>query len=97
MRHSGAAPVPAVLASLAVLVVLVAACAAPRPPAGAPGDTSPPATTPGVTSAPTSTPGATAGAAAFLGTPLTDVRTGEAFTLGGFAGKVVIVQAMAVW
>ena len=29
--------------------------------------------------------------------PLTDVRTGETFTLGGFEDKVVIVEAMAVW
>jgi hypothetical protein len=28
---------------------------------------------------------------------LTDVRTGERFTLAGFTGKTVIVQGMAVW
>lgn len=33
----------------------------------------------------------------FLGMRLTDVRTGEQFTLGGFPGKVVIGIAMAVW
>jgi hypothetical protein len=26
-----------------------------------------------------------------------DVRTGERFTLGGFPGKTVIVEGMAVW
>jgi hypothetical protein len=33
----------------------------------------------------------------FLAMPLTDVRTGERFTLGGSSGKVVIVEGMAVW
>lgn len=30
-------------------------------------------------------------------TPLTDVRTGETFTLADFEGKVVILETMAVW
>jgi thiol-disulfide isomerase/thioredoxin len=46
-------------------------------------------------------PGATpAGAAlrpAWLDLPLTDVATGETFTLGGFAGRTVYVEAMATW
>ncbi|MFQ5419741.1 MAG: peroxiredoxin family protein, partial [Anaerolineae bacterium] len=29
--------------------------------------------------------------------PLTDVRTGETFTLADYAGKVIIVETMAVW
>lgn len=29
--------------------------------------------------------------------PLTDVRTGETFTLGGFAGQTVFVEPMATW
>ena len=29
--------------------------------------------------------------------PLTDARTGETFTLGGFAGKTVYVEPMATW
>ncbi|MGH2377056.1 MAG: hypothetical protein ACRDGT_01115 [Candidatus Limnocylindria bacterium] len=33
----------------------------------------------------------------FLAIPLTDVRTGEQFTLGGFPGKVTFFLAMAVW
>lgn len=35
--------------------------------------------------------------AAILAAPLKDVRTGESFTLGGFSGKVVLVEGMAVW
>lgn len=34
---------------------------------------------------------------AFLSVPLSDVRTGEEFTLGGFPGKVTFFLAMAVW
>ena len=34
---------------------------------------------------------------AFVTTQLTDVRTGERFTLGDFPGKVVLGLAMAVW
>lgn len=34
---------------------------------------------------------------AFLSIPLTDVRTGERFMLGGFDGKVTFFLAMAVW
>lgn len=34
---------------------------------------------------------------AILAAPLRDVRTGETFSLGGFAGKVVLVEGMAVW
>jgi hypothetical protein len=34
---------------------------------------------------------------AFLTAPLTDVRTGERFALGGYPGKVTLVIAMAVW
>lgn len=64
------------------------------------------------TPAPTETPTAgetslttapTAGATAvpqptgMLAYALADVRTGETFTLGQFAGKVTLVQLMAVW
>jgi uncharacterized lipoprotein YajG len=67
-----------------VLALLAAACAAP----------------PASTSTPPSTAAPTSGAAtpaAFLAMQLTDVRTGERFTLGGSSGKVVIVEGMAVW
>ncbi|HET8985956.1 MAG TPA: hypothetical protein VFN03_09375 [Trueperaceae bacterium] len=46
-------------------------------------------------------PGATApggtGHPAWLDLPLTDVATGETFTLGGFEGRTVYVEAMATW
>jgi len=67
-----------------VLALLIAACAAP------PASTS---TLPS-TAAPTS---GAATPASFLAMQLTDVRTGERFTLGGSSGKVVIVEGMAVW
>lgn len=34
---------------------------------------------------------------AWLDLPLTDVATGETFTLGGFEGRTVYVEAMATW
>jgi thiol-disulfide isomerase/thioredoxin len=33
----------------------------------------------------------------WLGTSLTDVRTGQSFKLSDFSGKVVLVETMAVW
>lgn len=48
-------------------------------------------------------PAADAGGEEAAGTPawfdveLTDVRTGESFTMNDFAGKVVVVETMAVW
>ncbi|MBI2845603.1 MAG: TlpA family protein disulfide reductase [Chloroflexi bacterium] len=35
--------------------------------------------------------------AEWLQVPLTDVRSGEVFTLAGFKGRVVLVEMMAVW
>ena len=35
--------------------------------------------------------------AAFMTMTLTDVRSGERFTLSDFKGKVTIVEGMAVW
>ena len=43
------------------------------------------------------TPATAAPFAAFLGTPLIDVRSGERFTLADYKGKVTIVEGMAVW
>jgi thiol-disulfide isomerase/thioredoxin len=46
----------------------------------------------------TVTPGAsTMEMAAWLGTSLVDARTGRAFKVSDFAGKVVLVETMAVW
>ncbi|HKW78093.1 MAG TPA: hypothetical protein VJQ09_03275 [Candidatus Limnocylindria bacterium] len=70
---------------LAVIAFLVAACSS------APGyRTLPESATP----APS---GATSTAPAYLTMTLTDVRTGERFTLASQQGKTVIFEAMAVW
>lgn len=84
-------------AAVAALTVLVAGCV--TPPAASsptPDRTSAPAPT---SAAPASSPSPTGSAErpAFLSMELRDVRTGETFTLGGFPGQVVLVQAMAVW
>lgn len=89
---------PLVGAALSVLLAIVAACGAPATPSTASPSAvvSPVATT-------TASPGATTTAAPTAVTSpillmtLTDVRSGERFTLGGFGGKTVIVQGMAVW
>lgn len=75
---------------LVVLSLAVMSCATPVANPGA-------AVQPGTTTVPQ--PGATTGTtlAAFMVIPLTDVRTGERFTLSDFAGKVAIVEGMAVW
>ena len=54
------------------------------------------AATPGGALASTA-PTTTAKRAAFVTTQLTDIRTGEQFTLADFPGKVVLGIAMAVW
>jgi hypothetical protein len=88
--------------SLALVLMVAVACGGPA--------ATPPAT--GVTSLPTATAAASAASAVPPATPsnvaaatpapilrfaLTDVRTGERFTLSSFAGRTVIVQGMAVW
>ena len=85
---------------LAVAALLVGACGTAAPATAAPqavtsGVAAPPASAP----AAPGTPAAPAAAplAAFLAMPLTDVRSGERFTLGDFKGKVTIVEGMAVW
>lgn len=34
---------------------------------------------------------------AWFGTPLTDARTGQTFSINNFKGKVVLVETMAIW
>ena len=88
--------------TLVIAVALVAV--------GCGGSTAPPATgaspsrsAVSVTLVPTAAPptsvatATTAVTSPVLRIELTDVRTGERFTLGGFTGKTVIVQGMAVW
>ncbi len=36
-------------------------------------------------------------APAWFGTPLTDVRTGQNFTINDFKGKVVLLETLAMW
>jgi hypothetical protein len=75
------------------------ACGTPStlPPASAPPSAASTATSAGASATPTTTAAPTAASAPILGFSLTDVRTGERFTLAGFTGKTVIVQGMAVW
>ncbi|HEY3217469.1 MAG TPA: hypothetical protein VGK15_00110 [Candidatus Limnocylindria bacterium] len=84
------------LAFALVLAFIAGACAS------APAAKSPPGATAVAPTAGAATPtlarsAPSTAAQAFLGITLTDVRTGERFTLGGSAGKVVIVEGMAVW
>lgn len=97
------------IALACVIAVTIAACGgattAPRPATEPLTVTTPP----GTTSVSDATPSAVASDRATTATPagtprplyltasLTDVRTGERFTLGGFSGKVTLVLAMAVW
>lgn len=81
---------------LAVLVALgvAASCGAPASPPAA-GPVAPSTVRP---TAPGGAATAAPAAPAYLSTTLTDVRTGEQFTLGQLAsGKQVLVQGMAVW
>ena len=86
--------------SLSLALVVCIACAGPRavPPATPTASPPPVVATSAVASAvPTSVAAATPASSPILRFALTDVRTGEQFTLGSFTGKTVIVQGMAVW
>ncbi|HET8568933.1 MAG TPA: hypothetical protein VFM93_08110 [Candidatus Limnocylindria bacterium] len=94
------------LAGLVACVASVYVAAACAPVAGGPSAGSADPRSPDVgrpAASPADSPPAASGTArvasrpAYLSVPLTDVRTGETFTLGQFTGKVAIVQAMAVW
>ncbi|MDQ3449188.1 MAG: redoxin domain-containing protein [Chloroflexota bacterium] len=61
---------------------------------GSPTATPPGAASPGASSAPT---GPAVATPAWANIPLTDVRTGETFTLAGAGDRVVFVEPMAVW
>lgn len=80
-----------------VAVVVSAGCGRPATPAASTTFSPTPAAASATTTAtPTSTAAASA-ASPILRAELTDVRTGSRFTLGGFAGKTVLVLGMAVW
>jgi hypothetical protein len=84
--------------ALGLAFALSVGCAGPSGPA-ATGATASPTAAASVIASATPTGAATRGATTspVLRFELTDVRTGERFTLGGFTGKTVIVQGMAVW
>lgn len=86
---------------LVTVLIVPAGCGAGRPVGIAPTDGSTPTAATRETVTPTSpatpAPTATALSSGQLAMTLTDVRTGETFTLAQFAGKVTIVQHMAVW
>ncbi|GAC1648479.1 MAG: hypothetical protein NVS9B11_21410 [Candidatus Dormibacteraceae bacterium] len=83
--------------SLLAAVLVLGACstAAPASATPAPVGASPSVASSAALSAASSA--AVAPFAAFLSTTLTDVRSGERFTLADFKGKVTIVEGMAVW
>jgi len=81
------------LVPMLVAVFVLGACGTAAPAASVP---APISSTPAVPAAADSS-AAAAPSAAFLGTPLTDVRSGERFTLADYKGKVTIVEGMAVW
>jgi len=51
----------------------------------------------GSASVPSSSPAAEAGRPEWFSYELTDVQTGETFTMNDYAGKVVLVETMAMW
>jgi thiol-disulfide isomerase/thioredoxin len=80
---------------LALLVAMAACGGAPTVPATASPDAS-------ATTTPTAAPGSQDAGVPVLDQPwatieLTDVSTGEVFTLADHAGKVVIIETMAIW
>jgi thiol-disulfide isomerase/thioredoxin len=98
------------LASLAIVAALVAACggtvatqeATPAPPSVEPGAASPSAppsrssASPAPATPEPSDPGPPIDAA-WAQSELTDVATGETFRIADLAGRVVIVETMAIW
>ena len=87
---------------LVIMLIVTAGCGNGTPVAAPPtiGST----LTPGASGTATPTPPATALPTATTAAPsgllamsLTDVRSGESFSLAQFEGKVTIVQHMAVW
>jgi hypothetical protein len=105
-------PKPATVCNATVAILaagLVAACAGSAPGTSSAGgqptaSASPQASPPG-SSQPTGqpstlSPGSTAGPlidAAWAQVELTDVQTGERFRIADFAGRVIVVEPMAVW
>jgi len=83
-----------VKAALLSFALVVMACGPGGPVSRTTAPTDAPSPAP-ETASPTAAP--TPAGPAFLTMTLTDVRSGETFTLGQFRGSVTIVQGMAVW
>jgi hypothetical protein len=86
-----------VRAALSLVLAFVVACGGSRALPGATPSGSATAASSAASATPTGAATTTSAASAVLRIALTDVRTGERFTLGGFIGKTVIVEGMAVW
>jgi thiol-disulfide isomerase/thioredoxin len=72
---------------IAIVAVILAACGSPAPrTAQTPGAVTPPAPSTSLAATPD-----------WFHIEMTDVRTGQAFRINDFAGKVVLVEAMAEW
>jgi hypothetical protein len=87
---------------LVIMLIVTASCGSGTPVAAPPTIGSTPTPGASATVAPTAPatalPTATATApSGLLAMALTDVRSGESFSLAQFEGKVTIVQHMAVW
>ncbi len=90
--------------TLALLLAAAFVAAACTPAGGGPPATDPPVPTPPGSTAPPGTPGDTPAPGGSLTQPwatatLTDVNTGEEFSIAGLAaaGQVVFVEPMAIW
>jgi thiol-disulfide isomerase/thioredoxin len=96
-----ARPAPPTAVLLAALLSLAACSGSAAPTTTAPTTTAPTTTAPPTTApnAPTqaSSPGVAVLNQAWATAPLVDVTTGETFRLADLAGKVVIVETMAIW
>jgi len=84
---------------LAIIWIVATGCGNGTPVAVPPttGSTPTPGASATVTPASASPTAATGAPAGLLAMSLTDVRSGESFSLAQFDGKVTIVQHMAVW
>jgi hypothetical protein len=86
-----------VIRGLLAFALVVASCGGAAAPTARPASAETSAApTAAETIAPPASPTST-DRAAFLSIRLSDVRTGQAFTLGDFPGKVTLAQSMAVW
>jgi hypothetical protein len=102
-RHPKASQRPSisiVRAALFLALAFVVACGGTptlSPSSPPPSTSSAPSITATAATATAATASAATSSSPALRIVLTDVRSGERFTLGGLTGKTVIVEGMAVW